>query len=150
MDWVLNFTRGGAKDEERMQEEARDLLELGLWGIPETSQARSKLSDGDRVVAYVGAPHMVFVGDAVIAEGWHLWTPEQAEAYREHSTFAGGIRLIESRCWKKPVPREAAWRHTKGAQTNRGAHWLGGVVRLLEGDFDIILVAGLGPRPLQG
>src|SRR5438046_820938 len=103
MDWILNYTRRGTKDKKLMPQQARKLLDLGLWGIPEAAQAKDKLSTGDRVLAYVGSPDRVFVGDAKIGAGWHLWTPEEAREYSAAGSFNAGIRLTDCRCWDKPV-----------------------------------------------
>ncbi len=148
MDWVLNFTRGGTRDKKLMPQQARKLLEIGLWGMPESAQAREKLSVGDRVLAYVGAPDRVFVGDAEIAAPWHSWTSEEAQTYATAGSFHAGIRLTDCRLWDKPVPVQAVWPQTQGAQTNPNARWYGAAARLSGADFDLILKAGLGGREI--
>ena len=87
-DWILNFTKGGAKVKKQMPQQARDLLLVGLWGIPPTAQAKDKLAADDRVLAYVGAPDRVFIGEATIEAPWHEWTSDEAARYPMTSSFA--------------------------------------------------------------
>jgi hypothetical protein len=147
-EWILNFTRGGTKDRKLMPGQARQLLEIGLWGIPETAQAKNKLAEGDRVLVYVGAPDRLFLGDARIASPWHHWTATELGAENaQHATagsFGAGITLTDCRIWEKPVPLQTAWPQTQGAKTNPKARWYGAVARITGDDYDSILAAGLG------
>lgn len=127
-----------------MPQQARRLLELGLWGMPESAQAKEKVSAGDRVLAYVGAPDRVFVGDAKVAAGWHTWTPDEAQAYASAGSFQAGLRLTDCRCWEKPVPVQGIWSRTRGSVTNPGARWYGAATRLVAADFDLVVEAALG------
>jgi hypothetical protein len=141
--WILNFTKGGAKLKKQMPQQARELLEVGLWGIPPTAQAKDKLAAGDHVLAYVGAPDRVFVGHATIAAPRHEWTPDEAARYPITSTFTAGIALTDANAWDKPVPVASVWPNTVGAKTNPGALWYGAVVRVAEADFDLIVQTGV-------
>ena len=40
-------------------------------GVPPKTQLRTQVKPGDRVIAYVGAPERLFVGDAVVERGYH-------------------------------------------------------------------------------
>src|SRR4051794_34531646 len=123
--WILNFTRGGTKLKKLMPEQAQKLLEIGLWGIPETAQARRSLAPGDRVLVYVGAPDRIFIGDATIASGWHEWTKaegqDEATQYAEAGTFGAGIALSNCRIWDTPVELGQVWPRTQGASRNPNA-----------------------------
>ena len=103
--WILNFTKGGAKLKKQMPQQARELLEVGLWGVPATAQAKDKIAGGDRVLAYVGAPDRVFIGEAVVGSGWHAWAPDEVARYpmtARHRGAAGTSRPAQVR------PMEAA------------------------------------------
>ncbi len=143
-NWVVNFTKGGTQDKKLMPQQARKLLRAGLWGVPDTAQAKEKLAVGDRVLVYVGAPDRIFVGDARIAAPWHAWTPDEAQRYAGIGTFGAGIALEACRVWDKPVALDAVWPDTQGAKTNPSARWYGAVTRLTQSDFDAILEAGAG------
>lgn len=143
-DWILNFTKGGVKHKKQLSAQARELLGIGLWGIPTTAQARGKIAVGDRLLVYVGAPERVFVGHATVAAGWHEWSSEEAAQYPLTSTFAAGIALDEAVAWPKPVPLASVWPGTEGAKTNPNALWYGAAVRVTKGDHDAILAAGQG------
>lgn len=150
-NWILNFTKGGTKNKKQMPQQARNLFELGLWGVPATAQAKDKLAVGDRVIAYVGAPDRIFIGDATIAAPWHEWTPEESSRYAAAGTFTAGIALSNARIWEKPVPLASVWPKAEGASTNPNALWYGAVVRIAGSDFDLIARAGAAAargRPL--
>jgi hypothetical protein len=140
--WILNFTKGGAKIKTQMPQQARELLEIGLWGIPPTAQAKNKLATGDRVLAYVGAPDRVFIGDAFISAPWHEWTADEAARYPLTATFTAGISLRDAHLWEKPVPLSSVWPEALGARTNPNALWYGAAVSVAAADFEFIALAG--------
>jgi hypothetical protein len=138
--YVLNFTRSGTKDKQGMPAQARQLLEAGFWGIPPTAQLKGKIVAGDRVLAFVGAPDRVFVGDAVVKAGYHAWTPEEAAVYP--GTFEQGIALADARIWIKPVPIGSVWPQSQGFTTNPKPLWYGALASLSESDANLITKAG--------
>jgi hypothetical protein len=140
--WILNFTKAGAKVKKQMPQQARQLLDVGLWGVPPTAQSKDKIAVGDRVLAYVGAPERVFIGDATVASGWHAWTPNEAATYPMSGTFGAGLALDNVSVWSKPVPLASVWPNTQGAKTNPKALWYGAVVGVAEADFALISAAG--------
>jgi hypothetical protein len=141
-DWILNFTKGGAKVKKQLPQQAREPLDIGLWGIPTTAQAKDKLAAGDRVLVYIGAPERVFIGHARIKAPWHEWSSSESESYPMNSTFAAGIALTDAEVWSKPVPLATVWPHTEGAKTNPGALWYGAAVRVAQNDFEAIVQVG--------
>jgi predicted type IV restriction endonuclease len=141
-NYILNFTRRGTKDKKAMPAQARLLLEVGLWGVPPTAQLREKLVAGDRVLIFVGAPDRVFLGDAIVAVGYHGWTKEETVLYPMTSTFDHGIRLAEARVWHKPLPIGSVWSETQGAKSNPKALWYGAITSLSAADADLILSIG--------
>jgi len=146
--WILNFTKGGAKVKKQMPQQVVNLLQAGLWGVPPTAQSKGKLAPGDRVVAYVGAPDRVFIGEATISSGWHEWTTDEAARYPMTSAFGAGIALADAKVWDKPVPLGSTWPNTEGAKTNPNALWYGAVVRIAGADF--ALIAGTGSDAAAG
>jgi hypothetical protein len=90
--FILNFTRGGTKDKKAMPAQARQLLEVGLWGIPPNAQLRHKIAPRDRVLVYVGAPDRVFIGDAVVQKGYHEWTADELAKYGRSCCSRGLVR----------------------------------------------------------
>ena len=139
--YVLNFTRGGTKEKKAMPAQARELLQIGLWGVPPTAQLRTKLITGDRVIAFVGAPDRVFVGDAVVQTAYHQWTPDEAARYPLLSSFDHGITLTQAQVWDKALPIMSVWPNTQGAKTNPKALWYGAIANLSTADADLILAA---------
>jgi hypothetical protein len=137
--WILNFTRRGTKDKKLMPQQAKKLLEAGMWGVPATAQAREKLAPGDRVLVYVGAPDRVFVGDATLNSTWHSWNHAEVAAYP--GGFDAGVTLTDCRVWQKPLPLGNVWPQTAAAKTNPKARWYGAVASLPGPDFDLILDA---------
>ncbi len=79
--WILNFVKSGTPVKKQLGAQARQLFEIGLYGLPPNSQAATKIQIGDRVIAYAGAPERVFLADGVVSQPHHHWTPEQAQQY---------------------------------------------------------------------
>ena len=104
--WLLNFVKGGTPQKKQLTAQARSLLEIGLWGIPSKSPAAQKLKAEDRVIAYVGAPERVYIGDAVISQDFHTWSAKEAAGYSLAGTFDAGISLKDVVIWDKPVPQK--------------------------------------------
>ena len=125
---MLNFTKAGVKVKKQLSAQARQLLEVQLWGVPPTAQARDKLAAGDRVLVFVGAPERVFIGDATIASGYHTWTPDEAATYP--GTFEAGIVLANAGIWQKPVRLSNVWPKCEASESNPNALWYGAAVRL--------------------
>lgn len=148
--WLLNFVKAGTPQKKQLTAQARSLLEVGLWGIPPASPATQKLKSGDRVIAYVGAPEKVFIGDAVIDEAYHAWTVEEAARYKITKTFDAGISLKEAKVWDRPVPLKDIWPTLAAAKNNPNAFMMGAAHALLEADGAQLLDAGRGgmaPQP---
>lgn len=148
--YILNFTRGGTKEKKAMPAQARQLLELGLWGIPPNAQLRNKIAPGDHVLVFIGAPDRVFVGDALVQSGYHPWTPDEAARYPMTSTFEHGITLTQARVWPKALQIMSVWPQTHGAKTNPKALWYGALANVSAADANLILGAGVGETMPMG
>jgi hypothetical protein len=107
--WLLNFVKAGTPQKKQLIAQARALLDAGLWGVPAKSPATHQLKQGDRVIAYVGAPERVFIGDALIDGSYHTWTADEAARYPISATFDAGVSLREASIWDKPVPLMTIW-----------------------------------------
>ena len=142
--WVLNFTKSGTKDKKQLVAQARELLEVGLWGIPPGNPMKDKMKPGDQVLAFVGAPERRFVGDAALATGWHQWTPDEEQLYPAGSTFSAGVALKDAHVWAQSLQLSPVWEKTQAAKTNPNARWYGGIVSLTDADGQLILDAGQG------
>ena len=75
--YLLHFTKGLVPVPGQMPQLARDLVRMGLYGIPSTATQRHKIRPGDLVVVTVGSPHRVFAADAVVESGYHPFNPEE-------------------------------------------------------------------------
>ena len=81
-DFLFNYAAGPLEyGSASLAEQARALLRERIWGLPD-GRPRPKYSlriaRGDRVIAYVGGDERVFVGDAVVTEGYHAFTSAEA------------------------------------------------------------------------
>lgn len=119
------------------------MLSARLSGVPPKTQLRTQVKPGDRVIAYVGAPERLFVGDAVVERGYHRWS-EEGGRFPDWLGYDHGITLVDVRVWPRAVPLMSAWQHTIGARTNPKALWFGGIIKLLPSDGRAILAAGIG------
>ena len=66
--WILNFVKSGTPVKKQLGAQARQLFEIGLYGLPPNSQAATKIQIGDRGIAYAGAPERVFLADGVVSQ----------------------------------------------------------------------------------
>lgn len=64
-------------------------------GASPSVQARPDV--GDRVVVYAGAPENPFVGDAIVGEGLHQWSPAEQERFPRRLGFDLGLSLAHAR-----------------------------------------------------
>ena len=120
------------------------MLSARLSGVPPKAQLRTQVRPGDRVIAYVGAPERLFVGDAVVEQGYHRWSEDEAARFPDWLGNDHGITLVDVRVWPRAVALMSVWPHTIGARTNPKALWFGGIIKVLPSDGRAILAAGVG------
>jgi hypothetical protein len=135
--FIFNFTKKGAEKGIPLREQAAELVELGLWGISQTSPNRKELAVGDTAVFYVGAPEKQFIGFAEIASANHAWTSEESLRYPKPE-FVSGVSLRVPTIWNPPVSLLSAWPKCPTAAGNPDARFYGGIVRIKEADFAAI------------
>lgn len=138
--FVLNFTISATPRKTGLARQARDLLRAGLWGVPLRGQLRPAL--GDRVIAYVGAPERLFIGDAVVDGAFHVWSESEAARFPPHLLFDQGLSLRDAQVWSLSVSLMDIWPKTRAAGSNPDAQWRGGVVSLPDVDADLIIDRG--------
>lgn len=148
--YLFNFSRKGAAKGKTLREQAAELLHVGLWGIGAKTPNRNALAAGDRVLIYVGAPEYEFVGHAELASATHEWTPDERATYP--GAFDSGVAFAQAFEWERPVPIKAVLAQLALAETNPGAHFFSGVVRVKQQDFDLACATGAGkavplPKP---
>jgi hypothetical protein len=139
-DWIVNFTKAGAHNPSRMQREARALLNAGLWGIPATAPSKDKPMPGDRLLLFVGAPELAFVGDATIASSFHPWTPEESEIYP--GTFDGGLALSDPHIYTTTVRLARIWSRTEASVKNPKGVFRSSLWSVPAADFELIAATG--------
>jgi hypothetical protein len=145
-NYLFNFSRKGAAKGKTLREQAGQLLQVGLWGIGAKTPNRNALAAGDRVLIYVGAPEYGFIGHAELASGPHEWTPDERATY-PGDAFDSGVAFSQACEWERPVPIKAVLSQLALAETNPGAHFLSGVVRIKQDDFEVVCAAGAGTTP---
>jgi hypothetical protein len=139
-DWIVNFTKAGAHNPSRMQREARALLNAGLWGIPATAPSKDKPMPGDRLLLFVGAPELAFVGDATIASSFHEWTPEELEVYP--GTFDAGLALSDPHIYTTTVRLARIWSRTEASEKNPKGVFRSSLWSVPSADFELIAATG--------
>ena len=140
--YLFNFSRKGAAKGRTLQEQAAELLQVKLWGIGSKTPNRGSLAAGDRVLIYVGAPEYAFIGHAELASSTHEWAPEEASRYP--GSFEGGVVLTSAEVWPHPVPMKTALPQLELKETNPGAHFFSGVVRITQRDYETVAATGTG------
>ena len=92
----------------------------------------------------VGAPYYVFVGDAVVSEGYHRLSQEETARLPRTISFGHGISLTRARLWPEDLPIMAVWPLTEAAGTNPDARFYSTMNPLRPRDASIIVSAGTG------
>ena len=140
--YILQFTKGGAKLKTGLTGQAQALLHLGLWGVPPTTQLRMQVKPGDGVLAAAGSPERVFVGDAVVASGYHRFSEEEAARFPSTLSYDSGLALTQVRIWPRALRVMSVWPKTAAAGSNPGALWFGTLTKLRSADAAIITAIG--------
>jgi hypothetical protein len=143
--YLLNFSRKGAAKGKTLRAQAAELLQVRMWGIGAKTPNRLSLAPGDRVLIYVGAPEYEFIGHAELGSTTHDWTP--AEAAKYPGAFDGGIVFTEAEVWPHPVPMKTVLSKLALKETNPGAHFFSGVVRVSKEDYETVVSVGTGKAP---
>jgi hypothetical protein len=143
--YIFNFTKSGARKGSSLAEQAVRLLDAGLWGIGPKTPNKDRLAPGDRILAYVGAPERLIVGEGTLAGGTHLWTPEERRRYPED--WPAGVSFSEASVWKRPVSIKDLWPDMSGFETNPKAQFFAGVVQIKQRDYELVVSAATGSSP---
>jgi RecB family endonuclease NucS len=143
--WLFTVTQkktdGGAFDAHQILKQRLDDM---FWGLGERTPNRRYLKAGDRVVFYVGIPHMVFAASATLGSDSFALTDVQKNQYdhgnplfrAEHGVLLENIQRWDSpRLVKDLVPNMKFIENKE----NWGAYFQGGVRQLSEDDFRVIV-----------
>ena len=144
--YLFNFSKKGAAKGRTLREQAAELLQVRMWGIGAKTPNRNALAPGDRVLIYVGAPEYEFIGHAELATPTHEWSPAEAAIYP--GSFASGVAFSEAEVWQHPVLMKSVLAQLALKETNPGAHFFSGVVRIKQQDYETVVAAGTGKKPL--
>jgi hypothetical protein len=145
--YLFNFVKAAAAKGSPLRDQAGKLLEMKLWGVGPKAPLRDGLAPGDLILAYVGAPEKLFIGQATVARGFHEWTPEEAIVYGQEAGghgFPAGVTFGDTEAWSKPVPIDSVWSGMPASKTNPNHVFLPGIVRIKEEDFEIVVSAAGG------
>jgi hypothetical protein len=143
--YLFNFSRKGAAKGRTLREQAAELLEVKLWGIGAKTPNRNSLATGDRVLIYVGAPEYEFVGRAELASPTHEWSAAEAATYS--GSFDSGVAFGRAEVWPHPVPMKSVLPQLALRESNPGARFFSGVVRITQEDYETVVAAGTGKAP---
>jgi Type I restriction enzyme R protein N terminus (HSDR_N) len=152
--YLFNFTRKNARPGVPLADQAAELLAARLWGIGAKTPNKDRLSEGDRFLAYVGAPEQCLVGHGALAGGVHSWTPAEAASYP--GDWPAGVALAAARVWEESVPIDKVWPSMPSSANNPNAQFFSGVVQIKEKDYQVAVAAvdgggGIGaPSPPIG
>jgi predicted type IV restriction endonuclease len=144
--YLFNFSKKGATRSKTLREQAAELLDVKMWGIGAKTPNRLSLAPGDCVLVYVGAPERAFIGHAELESRTHEWTPDEAARYP--GSFEGGVLFSHAEIWSHPLPMKTVLPELALKETNPGAHFFSGVVRISKEDYERIGSLGTGTIPL--
>lgn len=143
--YIFNFTKSGAQKGRPLAEQAARLLDAKLWGIGSKTPNKDRLAAGDRILAYVGAPERLFIGEGTLSSGSHPWTPDESRGYP--GDWSAGVSFGDADVWERPVPIKDAWPSMSGFDTNPKAQFFAGVVQIKQHDYELVVSAASGSSP---
>lgn len=143
--WIFTVTSHKEGDETFTAEEVfNQRMEDCFWGLGERSPNRQNLSEGDKVVYYIGVPRKVFGGTVTLASASFKLNDPQKKQYghgKEFYTSDYGVLLKDIEIWHKPKSVEEVVPHLKFIENKQfwGAYFQGGVRQITEEDFKTII-----------
>jgi hypothetical protein len=148
--FLFNFTKKGAEKGVTLREQAARLLEVRLWGIGAKTPNRARLSPGDCILVYVGAPEREFIGHGVLSSGVHDWTPGEQRVYPEGS-WGNGVSFGTAEVWDEPVSLKSVWPDMPASAKNPKGQFFAGVMQIKQKDYELVLGkrGGVLPEPAQ-
>jgi hypothetical protein len=140
--YIFNFTKSNAQKGKSLAEQAALLLEAKLWGIGSKTPNKGRLTPGDRILAYVGAPERLLIGEGTLSSGTHPWSSEESRRYP--GDWPAGVSFSDACIWKRPVPIKEVWPSMSGFDTNPNAQFFSGVVQIKQRDYELVVSAAGG------
>ncbi len=116
-----------------------------FWGLGERTPNRQYLSEGDKVVYYIGIPQKVFAGTVTLASSCFAPNDSQRKQYGHGIEFYSdndyGVLLKDIDIWHEPKSVEELVPRLEFIENKQfwGAYFQGGVRQITEGDFKTIL-----------
>ena len=119
-------------------------MEDHFWGIGEKTPNRKNLSEGDRVVYYIGVPRKVFAGTATLASPCFKLSDPQGEEYghgKQFYTSDYGVLLDDISIWGNPKSVEELVPQLEFIENKEFwfSYFQGGVRQIKDDDFRIII-----------
>ena len=119
-------------------------MEDRFWGLGERTPNRQNLSEGDKVVYYIGVPQKVFGGTTTLASPSFKLNDSQKKQYGHGTEFYEedyGVFLKDIDIWHAPKSVEGLIPRLEFIENKQfwGAYFQGGVRQITEGDFKIII-----------
>ena len=148
--YLFNFTKKGSEKGKPLRDQAAALLKIKLWGIGPKTPNKDRLAPGDRILAYVGAPEKLFIGEATISNGFHDWTPGEATAYMGKPAgrgFPAGVTFSEADVWDTPVPLDSVWSKMPTSAKGKKKPLFLGVRAIKREDFETVLAEAAETPP---
>jgi hypothetical protein len=114
-----------------------------FWGLGEKTPNRKYLSEGDKVVYYIGWPDKYFGGTATLASASFALNPSQINQFshgKKYYTTDYGVLLKDVDIWPKRKPVEDVLPQLEFIENKEfwGAYLQGGVRQIKEEDYKLI------------
>jgi hypothetical protein len=128
----------------QMMDEVKQMLALGVWAIPATTQLRNRLLPGDGLIIAVGKPYRRFVADAVVGSRYRAFTSSEVQGLPAGFKLDHGVSLTRVRVWQKRPWIEEVWPRTSASRRNPAAQFRQGITSITSSDVAHIVSAGVG------
>jgi len=143
--WIFTVTSHKEGSQTFTAEEVfNQRMEDYFWGLGEKTPNRRNLSEGDKVVYYIGVPRKVFAGTVTLASASFRLNNSQKKQYgheKEFYTMDYGVLLKDVEIWHRPKSVEELVPRLKFIENKQfwGAYFQGGVRQITEEDFKTII-----------
>ena len=143
--WIFTVTGHKTGGETFMAEEIfKQRMEDRFWGLGEKTPNRKSLSNGDKVIYYVGWPRKVFAGTATLTSACFKLDNNQKKQYghgKQFYTSDYGVLLDEIDIWSSPKSVEELIPKLGFIENKEfwGSYFQGGVRQVREEDYEVIM-----------
>ncbi|MGD0795908.1 MAG: endonuclease NucS domain-containing protein [Dehalococcoidales bacterium] len=143
--WIFSVvSHKEGKDTYKAEDVFNQRMIDGFWGLGEKTPNRKYLSEGDKVVYYIGIPQKYFGGTASLASDSFALNNSQKKKFshgKQYYTVDYGVLLKDIEIWQKKKPVDELLPQLRFIENKEfwGAYLQGGVRQIEADDYSLIV-----------